>query len=121
MPIVNKTGKIIGVTQVLNKSGGPFTDEDESRLKAFTAQIAIALENAKLFDDVQKIKNYNESMLESMSNGVITLDEDERSSPATSPGAHPEAAVSEIIGRGAQEFFAGPNAWILEQSRRSIR
>ena len=75
MPIINKHGKIIGVTQVLNKRGGPFTAEDESRLKAFTAQISIALENAKLFDDVQKMKNYNESMLESMSNGVITLDE----------------------------------------------
>ena len=74
VPVVNKDGKIIGVTQVLNKRGGPFNDEDESRLKAFTAQVSIALENAKLFDDVQNMKNYNESMLESMSNGVITLE-----------------------------------------------
>ena len=61
VPIVNKDGKVIGVTQVLNKRGGIFTDEDEQRLKAFTAQIAIALENAKLFDDVRRMKNYNES------------------------------------------------------------
>ena len=66
-PVTNKEGKIIGVTQVLNKHGGSFTDDDESRLKAFTAQISIGLENAKLFDDVQAIKNYNESILESMS------------------------------------------------------
>ena len=72
VPVINKAGKVIGVTQVLNKRGGPFTDEDESRLKAFTAQISIALENAALFDDVQNMKNYNESMLQSMSNGVIT-------------------------------------------------
>ena len=65
----NKDGRTIGVTQVLNKRGGPFSDEDESRLKAFTTQVAIALENAKLFEDVQNIKNYNESMLQSMSNG----------------------------------------------------
>ena len=44
----------IGCTQVLNKKGGRFTEEDESRLKAFTQQVAIALENAKLFDDVSK-------------------------------------------------------------------
>ena len=75
VPIVNKQGKVIGVTQVLNKRGGPFTAEDESRLRAFTAQISIALENAKLFADVQNMKNYSEAMLESMSNGVITLDE----------------------------------------------
>jgi adenylate cyclase len=69
VPITNKHGKVIGVTQVLNKRGGPFTGEDESRLRAFTAQISIALENAKLFADVQNMKNYNEAMLESMSNG----------------------------------------------------
>ncbi len=78
VPIVNQRGRIIGVTQVLNKRGGPFTNEDESRLKAFTAQISIALENAKLFADVQNMKNYNESMLESMSSGVLTLDETEK-------------------------------------------
>ncbi|MGA0083623.1 MAG: GAF domain-containing protein [Steroidobacteraceae bacterium] len=74
VPIINKNGAVIGVTQVLNKKGGVFTDEDEQRLKAFTAQVAIALENSKLFDDVQRMKSYNDSILASMSNGVITLD-----------------------------------------------
>ena len=64
------------VLQVLNKKGGKFIEEDESRLKAFTQQVAIALENAKLFDDVSKSRKYNESMLSSMSNGVITIDGD---------------------------------------------
>ena len=74
MPIFNKAGKAIGVTQALNKRGGPFTAEDESRLRAFTAQIASGLENAKLFADVQAMRNYNEAMLQSMSNGVVTFD-----------------------------------------------
>src|SRR5208283_4737408 len=78
VPIVNEAGRIIGVTQVLNKRSGPFTDEDEARLRAFTAQLAISLENARLFDDVQNVKNYNESMLQSMSNGVVTLNEEGR-------------------------------------------
>jgi adenylate cyclase len=63
VPIVNKYGRTIGVTQVLNKHGGPFGPEDESRLRAFTAQIAISLENAKLFADVQNMKNFSEAML----------------------------------------------------------
>ena len=54
VPIVNKEGVCIGCTQALNKVGGGFTEEDESRLKAFTQQVAIALENAKLFEDVAK-------------------------------------------------------------------
>ena len=54
---VNKDGKVIGCTQVLNKKGGKFTDEDESRLKAFTQQVAIALENAKLLMMYQNQEN----------------------------------------------------------------
>ena len=61
VPVINKTGKVIGVTQVLNKRGGPFTQEDEQRLKAFTGQVSIALQNATLFNDVQNMKNYNEA------------------------------------------------------------
>src|SRR5207342_854408 len=74
VPVVSNDGQTIGVTQVLNRRGGPFTTEDEQRLKAFTAQVSIALQNAKLFDDVQNMRNYSEAMLASMSNGVITLD-----------------------------------------------
>jgi adenylate cyclase len=72
--VISNDAHIIGVTQVLNRRGGRFTPEDEQRLKAFTAQVSIALQNAKLFDDVQNMRNYSEAMLASMSNGVITLD-----------------------------------------------
>ena len=118
-PVINKHGVIIGVTQALNKSGGPFTAEDEARLKAFTAQVAIALENAKLFDDVQKIKNYNESMLESMSNGVITLDERDTIVTCNSAGARIiRLAAADILGHSATEFFAGVNEWIIERIKK---
>lgn len=76
MPMVDKAGQVIGVTQVLNKAGGPFTALDEKRLQAFSAQAAVAIENAKLFDDVLNMRNYNESVLQSLSNGVMTLNAD---------------------------------------------
>ncbi len=76
MPVTNKAGRSVGVTQVLNKRGGPFTLDDEKRLRAFGAQAAIALENAQLFEDVMNARNYNESILKSLSNGVITLNVD---------------------------------------------
>ena len=118
VPVINKDGKIIGVTQVLNKRSGPFTVEDESRLKAFTAQLSIALENAKLFDDVQNMKNYSESMLESMSNGVITLNEDERIVTCNAAGLRIlQLAPEEILRRKAEEFFSGANRWIIEKVR----
>lgn len=118
-PVVNKNGKVIGVTQVLNRRGGPFTDEDESRLKAFTAQISIALENAKLFNDVQNMKNYNESMLQSMSNGVITLDEEGKIVTCNAAGLRiMKAAAEEILGKGSAAFFTGHNRWIAEKVKR---
>ena len=70
-----KSTVTVGLTQALNKIGGPFTEEDEGRIQAFTAQISVGLENAKMFNDMQAVKNYNEAMLQSMSNGVITVDE----------------------------------------------
>ncbi len=119
VPIINQRGRIIGVTQVLNKRGGPFTNEDESRLKAFTAQISIALENAKLFADVQNMKNYNESMLESMSSGVLTLDETEKIVTCNAAGLRIlQVTAKDVINKAAPEFFGGINAWILEKLKR---
>lgn len=116
VPIANKTGKIIGVTQVLNKRGGPFTGEDEARLKAFTAQLAISLESARLFDEVQNIKNYNESMLQSMSNGVVTLNDEGQIITCNSAGLQIlNTAPSAILNHKAEEYFSGPNSWVVDR------
>ncbi len=116
VPIINKHGKVIGVTQVLNKRGGPFTAEDESRLRAFTAQISIALENAKLFADVQNMKNYSEAMLESMSNGVVTLDESGKIVTCNAAGLRIlRATAAEVLHKPVADFFTGENAWVLDK------
>jgi len=116
VPVVNQAGKIIGVTQALNKRGGTFTDEDESRLRAFTAQVSIALENATLFANVQNIKNYNESMLESMSSGVLTLDDAGKIVTCNQAGLRIlQVEAKDLLQHAATEYFAGGNAWILEK------
>ena len=107
VPVVNKEGRVIGCTQVLNKSGGKFTDEDESRLKAFTQQVAIALENAKLFEDVSKSRKYNESMLSSMSNGVITINSEEEIVTCNKSGLKIlRNKDSDIIKKQSKDFFS---------------
>ncbi len=116
VPVINKNGRVIGVTQALNKAGGPFTEEDEARLKAFTAQVSIALENAKLFDDVQNMKNYNQSVLESMSSGVITLTEDGRIQTCNAAGCRIlHAREAEVLTHPFGEFFTGANEWVAER------
>lgn len=115
IPVTNKEGRTIGVTQMLNKRGGAFTQEDESRLKAFTAQVAIALENAKLFEDIQRMKNYNESVLESMTNGVITINEDGVIATANAASLKIlQVSSADVLKKPAKEFFA-VNPWILEK------
>lgn len=119
VPVINKAGKTIGVTQVLNKRGGPFTAEDESRLKAFTAQVSIALENAKLFDDIQNMKNYSESMLESMSNGVITLNEEGKMITCNAAGLRiMRVSLEDMLEEQAKDFFIDTNSWVLEKVKR---
>lgn len=113
VPLVNKAGDTIGATQALNKRGGPFTAEDEQRLRAFTAQVAIALENAKLFDDVQRVKNYNDAVLESMTNGVVTLDHNGAIVTCNAAGAEILGAVEhDVVGRSVHDVF-GKNSGIL--------
>ncbi|MBU1433298.1 GAF domain-containing protein [Myxococcota bacterium] len=117
MPIQNKQNEIIGVVQVLNKRGGPFRKVDERRLAAFSSQAAIAIENARLFEDVLQIKNYNESILQSMSNGVITLNANNEIVTANHAALHlfhKENKRDEIIGIAARRFFSGQNTWIAE-------
>jgi adenylate cyclase len=116
VPIINKDGDCIGCTQALNKKGGGFTDEDESRLKAFTQQVSIALENAKLFEDVAKERAYNHSMLTSMSNAVITINDEGKIITCNKSGLKIlKIRDTDILGKTAEEFFTNGRSWILER------
>ncbi|BBD08683.1 GAF domain-containing protein [Desulfovibrio ferrophilus] len=114
-PVLNKEAKVIGVTQVLNKEGGPFNRLDERRLKSFSAQAAIAIENAKLFEDVLNMKNYSESMLQSMSNGVLTLSATGRVEKCNRAAAKILCReMDEFIDRDVVDLFSGANQWVVE-------
>tara|TARA_E500000331_G_scaffold3080_1_gene3156 strand:+ start:496 stop:2745 length:2250 start_codon:yes stop_codon:yes gene_type:complete len=116
VPIINKEGECIGCTQALNKKGGAFTDEDESRLKAFTQQVAIALENAKLFEDVAKERAYNHSMLTSMSNAVITIDDEGKIVTCNKAGLKLlKIRTDDIVNKTSEEFFTNGRSWILDK------
>ncbi|MBI3970009.1 MAG: GAF domain-containing protein [Chloroflexi bacterium] len=81
--IRDEENRIIGVFQCINKLDAqrrtgehavPFSDDDEELLDALASQAAVALQNARLFENVIYMKNYNESILRSMATGVITMD-----------------------------------------------
>jgi signal transduction histidine kinase len=54
VPMRNRRGQVIGVFQVLNKRDGEFTVLDEQLLASLSSQAAVAVENAKLYEEVQR-------------------------------------------------------------------
>jgi PAS domain S-box-containing protein len=59
-------------------SGDPFSEEDLALLSTLANQAAVAIENARLYDEVTSIKEYLEHILRNLENGVITVDHEGR-------------------------------------------
>jgi adenylate cyclase len=74
MPVFDSSGKLIAVTQLINKAQGTFTSSDEEFMRAFNIQAGIALENAKLFENVLVEKQYQKDILQSLSDAVVSTD-----------------------------------------------
>ncbi|MEG3879340.1 GAF domain-containing protein [Microcoleus sp. herbarium7] len=74
MPVYNAKGELIGVTQLINKHQGSFTNSDEEFLRAFNSQAGMALQNSQLFENMMVEKQYQKDMLQSLSDAVISTD-----------------------------------------------
>ena len=57
IPLITKN-KVVGVLEVINKQKGRFTDADESMLSVLGAQAAVAIENARLFQQSDLISEF---------------------------------------------------------------
>ena len=69
MPMRNRDGKLIGVFQMLNKKGGPFTPQDEEFLNALSIHASIAIENARLAQEM--VNNERLSAVGRMASAII--------------------------------------------------
>jgi PAS domain S-box-containing protein len=73
--------KLLGVMNVASRKQRWFTQEDVDLLTAVANQISVAIENAILFTNLRTaigdlfvVKQFNENALQSMTNGLITVD-----------------------------------------------
>ncbi|MDD5491412.1 MAG: ATP-binding protein [bacterium] len=74
VPLIYKD-KISGVMEVINKKdNGIFGAEDQQILEALAAQAAVAIENARLFQEVREKKEEIEAVFKGMSDGAIVTD-----------------------------------------------
>jgi adenylate cyclase len=117
MPVVARDGRRLGVMQALNRPDPKTSGEaDIARMGAFAAQAAIAIDNATLFLEVASARNYNESILRSMSNGVITLDAEGRIAKLNPSGAAIlELDPEGVVGMDAQGMLEASNPWMLAE------
>ncbi|MDJ1175423.1 adenylate/guanylate cyclase domain-containing protein [Roseofilum capinflatum] len=92
MPVFNADDQLIGVTQLINKKKqgeypdynpenwpeppeqwkSSFNRNDLEFMRAFNIQAGVALQNAKLFDQVKQQQKMQEDILRSLTNGVIS-------------------------------------------------
>ena len=62
------------------------------------------------------MKNYSDGMLQSMSNGVITLDEEGTIVTCNAAGLKIMSVTEEeIIGLTGKEHFIDKNSWVMDQ------
>src|SRR5437660_7717064 len=59
-------------------SGRIYGSVEQEALQALCGQLAVAVENAELFTEVQNAKIYNETLLENLTTGVIAAGTDAR-------------------------------------------
>jgi len=60
------------------KSGRIYGAAEQNALQVLCGQLAVAIENAELFTEVQNAKIYNETLLQNLTSGVIAAGTDER-------------------------------------------
>jgi len=69
-------GEVIGVIQVMDEEKAKYDKGDLALLEALAGPAAIAVENARLFERLNRLRSFNENIVEGMQEGVILEDAD---------------------------------------------
>jgi len=111
-PLKDQTGKTIGCAQLINKLTGVFTTEDEVLLKTISSQAVVAIQNSKLFANVEKTKEQAKSVMTAISATVVALKPD-----GTLESCNHIENLIEITGKTAEEMMKSTyETWLGETS-----
>ena len=85
VPCVSEGGTIGVLALGAKTSGEPLSSEDVALLAAVAAQVATAIENGRLYtqlqdkaSEVDQIREFNENIIESLNDGLVVLDLEDR-------------------------------------------
>jgi PAS domain S-box-containing protein len=66
--------RVIGVLQVLDSEANRFSSADLMLLEPLATAAAAALENARLYEEAEKLRAFNEKIVQSMEEGILLED-----------------------------------------------
>ncbi|MEE4111718.1 MAG: GAF domain-containing protein [Desulfobacteraceae bacterium] len=72
VPLISHRRNCIGTMQVLNKRGGDFTDEDVDILTYMASYVAVALENASLYEELKETDRARQKAVNHLSHELRT-------------------------------------------------
>lgn len=72
IPLINRGFKCIGTLQTLNKIEGAFGDADREMLTAISDYVTIALENARLYEDLTALDKARERVIDHLAHELKT-------------------------------------------------
>ena len=85
VPCVSEEGTIAVLALGAKASGEPLSSEDVALLAAVAGQVATAIENGRLYtqlqvkaSEVDRIRKFNENIIESLNDGLVVIDLDDR-------------------------------------------
>jgi signal transduction histidine kinase len=108
IPLINRAQECIGTIQTINKQTGGFTEEDRDLLTSASHYMAIALENAKLYEDLKVLDKAKERVINHLSHELKT----------------PLAIISGVLSSmGKRMDQTGMTGWdkTIDRGRRNLR
>ena len=124
VPLLHQ-GRCLGVVEGINKRGdGGFSATDRRALEIFAAQVAVSVENARLFERLRDEKENLSAVFREMSDGAVLLDGGDRvlfinEAAARVLGWPGEGAVGRPFGEVARDFETRSEADGFEWTRKS--
>jgi two-component system, NtrC family, sensor kinase len=126
VPCVSNEGTIAVLALGRKHGSDPLSSEDTALLAAVAGQIATALENARLYrqlhvkaEELDRLRAFNEDILESLDDGLMVLDLDDRVVRWNTAIEHTYGVPrAEAIGRPLGELFDQPFVDAIRAARR---
>lgn len=107
--------ELIGVLQVAHQEPSRFDERDMALLEPLAASAAIAIENARLYDEANKLRVFNENIVQSMQEGIVVEDEEGYFTFANRAAAELlGCSIEELIGQRWGQITAPENGAVTD-------